>query len=100
MIDHDIAAELERLADAIVRMRPPQNSNPHAFHEDKSELASRARQLARRCKTGETLEQASPDPAPIGRQVTRHSVRQIAGRAVVVQSRQGGKTLLMSDNRG
>lgn len=87
MIDHDLAAELDRLAEAIARLRPPQNNNPHAFHEDRSELAGRARGLAQRCRVGSVLEEA-PAPAPIGRQTVSHETRHIGSRTVLVLTRR------------
>jgi hypothetical protein len=87
MIDHDLAAELDRLAGAIARMRPPQNHRPEAFHEDRSELAAQARRLAERCRTGQPSATAD-EPAPIGRQaVRRHQVQDLDGRSVLVLTR-------------
>lgn len=88
MIDLELAAEIDKLASAIARMRPPQNSNPHAFHEDRSELASQARLLAQRCRTGTPIA-AADVPAPIGRQATRrHQVVDLEGRSVLVLTRR------------
>lgn len=86
MIDHDLAAELDGLAAAIARLRPLSSHNPHAFHEDRSELASRARALALRARTGEPIV-AADVPATIGRQAVRHSTRHIDGRTVLVLKR-------------
>lgn len=88
MIDHDLAGELDELARAIAHMRPPMNSNPHAFHEDRSELASRARALALRARGVGCKPSAAADvPAPVGRQAVRHETRHIGGRTVLVLSR-------------
>lgn len=87
MIDLDLAAELDKLAEAIARMRPPMNSNPHAFHEDRSEVASRARILARRARGGTAPIVAADVPAPVGRQAVRHETRHIEGRTVLVLTR-------------
>jgi hypothetical protein len=87
VIDLELAAGLQQLADDIRRMRPPMNSNPEAFHIDRSELASRARRLAERCKTGAPIA-AADVPAPIGRQATRrHQVVDLEGRSVLVLTR-------------
>ena len=93
MVDHDLAAELDVLAAAIARMRPPQNSNPHAFHEDRSELASRARALALRARTGEPIVTADV-PVTVGRQIVfRHQVRDLEGRSVLVLTRRATAAL-------
>src|SRR5258707_1374514 len=90
VIDDDIAAELVELAQAIARMKPPSNSNPHAFHEDRSELASRARSIAVRLKSGPAAKPLIDEtPAPIGRQFTSlHQVRDREGRPILVQTRR------------
>lgn len=41
-----IAAELDALAERVARLRPPSSHNPHAFHEDRSELAHDIRAIA------------------------------------------------------
>ena len=86
MIDHDLAAELDALAEAIARLKPISARNPHAFHEERSELASRARALALQARIGDPIGPADV-PGPIGRQVMRREVRHIAGRTVLVLSR-------------
>jgi hypothetical protein len=89
MIDHAIAAELDALASAIARMKPPSNHNPHAFHEDRSELASRARSIAARLRSGPKPKPAIAEtPAPIGRQAVSHATRHIEGRTVLVLTRR------------
>lgn len=91
MIDNDLAAELDALAQAIARMRPPQNHKPDAFHEDRSELASRARSIAARLRSGPTAKAAAAEtPAPVGRQTVRHSTRHLEGRTVLVLNRRAG----------
>lgn len=87
MIDLELAAELDALAQAIARMKPPSNRNPHAFHEDRSELASQARRLAERCRTVRPTV-AADVPAPVGRQSVAHAVRHIEGRTVLVLTRR------------
>jgi hypothetical protein len=87
VIDSDLAADLDALAQAIARMRPPQNNKPDAFHEDRSELAARARSLAARLRSGPAAKPAAETPASIGRQAVRHSVRHLAGRTVLVLNR-------------
>lgn len=90
MIDHDIAAELDALSDAIKRMRPPQNHKPEAFHEDRSELASRARSIAARLRSG-----PAPKP-PLAERLARspmgirpgREVRHIEGRTILVLTRR------------
>jgi hypothetical protein len=88
VIDNDLAAELDALAVAIARMRPPQNHNPHAFHEDRSELASRARSIAQRVRTGPAPKPAAKQPEPpISGRVRSHETRHIDGRTVLVLTR-------------
>ena len=91
MIDNDLAAELDALAVAIARMRPPQNHRPEAFHEDRSELASRARSIAARLRSGPTPK---PKP-PIAERLAQSTgigpgreVRHIEGRTVMVLTRR------------
>jgi hypothetical protein len=88
VIDRDLAAELDALAQAIARMKPPSNHNPHAFHEDRSELASRARAIAKRARSGPPAKaEAARMPAPIGRQSVSHATRHIEGRTILVLTR-------------
>lgn len=88
MIDLELAADLDQLAAAIARMRPPQSHNPDAFHEDRSELAARARRLAERARFG--LPPAPADvPAPAGRQVERRrEVIHANGRTILVLTKR------------
>lgn len=86
MIDVDIAAELEVLAVAIARLKPISNRNPHAFYEDRSELASRARKIAGRLRAPSPAAIAEP-AAPVGPQGVRHEARHIGGRTVLVLTR-------------
>jgi hypothetical protein len=89
MIDLDLAAELDALAEAISRMKPPSNHNPHAFHEDRSELASKARSIAKRARSAPVPKPAAAaPPAPVGRQAVSHTVRHIEGRTVLVLQRR------------
>ena len=46
MIDHDAAAKLEELAARVARIRPISDRNPHAFYEERSEVASEIRAIA------------------------------------------------------
>jgi hypothetical protein len=48
----DQAKALDALAERIARIRPPLNSNPHAFHEDRSEVAHEARRVAEWIRSG------------------------------------------------
>jgi hypothetical protein len=87
VIDNDLAAELDALAQAIARMRPPQNHKPDAFHEDRSELASRARSIAARLRSGPAAKAAAAEtPAPIGRQTVSQDVRTVEGRNIQVMT--------------
>lgn len=86
MLDVNAAAELEELAAAIARLKPISNRNPHAFYEDRSELASRARKIAARLRSPATPS-AVDLPAPIGAQRVRHEAKHIAGRTVLVLTR-------------
>lgn len=47
-----IAAEIDALAERIARIRPPSSRNPHAFHEDRSEVAHDARAIASWLRNG------------------------------------------------
>jgi hypothetical protein len=89
MIDRDIAAELDELAIAIARMKPPSNRNPHAFHEDRSELASQARSIAKRARSGPPAKPPIGEtPAPVGRQAVTRALRQINGTAILIELRR------------
>jgi hypothetical protein len=48
----DVPAALEGLARRIARIKPPGTRNPHAFHEDRSEVASYARAIGEWARTG------------------------------------------------
>lgn len=48
----ELAAELDQLAERIARIKPPSARNPHAFHEDRSEVAHDARSIATWLRTG------------------------------------------------
>lgn len=88
MIDHDLATALDHLAEQVARMRPLSSRNPHAFHEDRSELASRARALALRARTGLPIG-AADAPAPVGPLPSFHrhvDNRRICGRFVIVET--------------
>ena len=88
MIDLDLAKELYELAGAISRIRAPQNHNPHAFHEDRSDLAARARALALRARGVGCKPSAAADvPAPIGQQRQTHRVVHVGSRSVLVLER-------------
>jgi hypothetical protein len=47
-----IAAALDELAGRIARIPPPSARRPHAFHEERSEVASLARAIAEWHRTG------------------------------------------------
>jgi hypothetical protein len=84
MIDLETAAELDKLAERAARMRPPMNSNPHAFHEDRSELAAAIRAIAMRLRN-KPARSADEPPAPArAARVIGREVRHIAGRTVQV----------------
>lgn len=46
MDERAIAAAIEVLAERIARIRPMSNRNPHAFYEERSEVAHEMRMLA------------------------------------------------------
>lgn len=99
MVDHDAAGELEQLAARVATIRPMSNTNPHAFYEERSEVASQIRRLAVKLRNrAEAAPSEAVDvPAPIGRQRTsRHAVRDLEGRSVLVLTRSAP---LASDNR-
>ena len=91
MIDNDLAAELDALAVAIARMRPPQNHRPEAFHEDRSELASKARSIAARLRTGPKAKTKPPIAERLAQSTgigPGREVRHIEGRTVMVLTRR------------
>jgi len=45
-----VAIELDALAVRIARLRPISHRNPHAFYEERSELAHEARTIAERLR--------------------------------------------------
>lgn len=85
-MDQNIAAELDELAGEIARLRPISSRDPEAFYEQRSELASRARQLAdkARGRGAPPAARTAPLPKAIGSQVVKHEVRHSAGRTVLV----------------
>lgn len=91
MIDVATAAELDELAARISRIRPISHSNPHAFYEERSEVAGQARRLAARLRRPDQVvpSDAADVPAPIGRQVERKRVIHTDGRTVLVLTRRG-----------
>ncbi|MGY3393459.1 hypothetical protein ACVWW6_006050 [Bradyrhizobium sp. USDA 3311] len=89
VIDIATARELDELAARIARIRPISNSNPHAFYEERSEVASQVRALATRLRCGDQVvpSDAADVPAPIGRQVERKRVVHVGGRTTLVLER-------------
>lgn len=88
MIDLVSAEELDQLAARIARIRPMSNTNPDAFYEERSEVASQIRAMATRLRCPVAAAEPARAPAPIGRQAVSHSVRHIEGRTVVVLNRR------------
>lgn len=88
MIDLATADELDQLAARIAQIRPMSNANPHAFYEERSEVASEVRAIATRLRCPVAAAEAIEMPAPIGRQTVSRSVRRIEGRHVVVETRR------------
>lgn len=88
MIDLYTADELDQLAARIAQIRPMSNSNPHAFYEERSEVASKIRGLAAKLRNRTPEPAAAETPAAIGRQTSRHSIRHLAGRTVLVLNRR------------
>lgn len=89
VIDIVTAAELDELAARIARIKPMSNSNPHAFYEERSEVAGRIRELAVRLRT-RTLAlpaEAAEVPATAGGQAQRKRVVHVHGRTVLVLER-------------
>jgi hypothetical protein len=89
VIDHGAADELVQLAEAIARLKPISNRDPHAFYEQRSELASRARAIAEQLRCGPMPRQArSPSPSQIcGRVIGRRTIH-VDGRSVLVLERE------------
>lgn len=48
----DVAGALIELAERIARLRPISSYNPHAFYEERSEIAHDARSIAEWHRTG------------------------------------------------
>lgn len=88
MIDHATADELEQLARRIAQIRPMSNANPHAFYEERSEVASQIRSLAAKLRNRRPEQAAAEPPAPIGRQAVSHTTRHVEGRTVLVLTRR------------
>ena len=85
VIDLATAAEL---AARIARIRPISNANPHAFYEERSEVASQIRRVAARLRSPEPAPAAAADvPAAVGRQATRHETRHVGDRTILVLTR-------------
>ncbi len=87
MTSVDVAARLDQLAADVARLKPISSRNPHAFYEDRSELASRVRAIATQLRAPAAAAAAPQAPAPIGAQSVRHETRHIAGRTVLVLTR-------------
>ncbi|MGY4295395.1 hypothetical protein ACVWXN_003490 [Bradyrhizobium sp. i1.4.4] len=90
MIDLFTAAELDELATRIACIKPMSNSNPHAFYEERSEVAGQVRRLAARLRCPDQVvpSDAADVPAPIGRQVEHRRVVHVEGRTVLVLDRR------------
>ena len=101
VIDIHTAAELDELAARIARIRPISSSNPHAFYEERSDVASQVRAIAVRLRNGNQVapSDAADVPAPIGRQVERKRVVHTEGRTVLVVERRSGAMLAMTADR-
>jgi hypothetical protein len=84
----DVAAALDALASRVRRISPPLASNPHRFHEERSDIAKDisdlARSLAPRRPEGRTVRVDVTD-ARLGRTVTGSMV--VNGKRVMVQRR-------------
>lgn len=78
MIDQEAAAELEALAARVARIRPMSERNPHAFYEERSEVASEIRELAMKFRG-----------AP--RRMPSYQVRHANGRTVLELSQRDGR---------
>ncbi len=89
MTPEDVASELEVLASRVRRLSPPLASNPHRFHEDRSDIAKDLADLARRiCPRGRPTSAVTVDVSDIrrGRIVTTDQT--VNGRRIVVQKRR------------
>jgi hypothetical protein len=84
----EIADRLEVLASRVRRMFPPLASNPHRYHEDKSELANDLTLLARAItsRRGKRRLAVEISAERSGRVV--NSTQVINGKRVQVQRRQ------------
>jgi hypothetical protein len=85
----DVAAELDVLASRVRRMSPPLPSNPHRFHEERSDIAhdivELARRIAPRSKRATSIE-VDISEGRRGRIVV--ATQTINGKRVVVQRRR------------
>ena len=83
-----VAAALDVLASRVRRLSPPLASNPHRFHEERSDVAEAITELARslaprRASTGSV--KVAVTEGRLGRTVIGSQV--INGRRIVVQKR-------------
>jgi len=88
MIDHATADELDQLAARIARIRPMSNSNPAAFYEERSEVASEIRELATRLRCPTAAAAPIAPPAPVGRQVMARRTMMLGNRTIVVETKR------------
>ena len=88
MIDLTTADELEQLAVRIARIRPMSNANPHAFYEERSEVASELRAVAARLRGAPAKAvDTARSVAPIGGRIRKQETRHCNGRTLVVLTR-------------
>jgi hypothetical protein len=88
VIDRSTADELDQLAARVATIRPMSNSNPHAFYEERSEVASKIRGLAAKLRNPQAAVVEAEPSAPVGRQTVSRSVRHVTGRTVLVLNRR------------
>jgi hypothetical protein len=69
-------------------MKPPSNHNPHAFYEDRSELASKAPSIAARLRGGPEAEAADRLAQSVTGIGPEREVRYVDGRTVLVLTRR------------
>lgn len=86
MIDIETAATLEALAERVARILPMSSRDPHAFYEQRSEVASEIRAIADRLRN--RCAPVVSVPAPIGRQGSKSQTMHVGGRTFQVLRRK------------
>jgi hypothetical protein len=85
----DLAASLDVLASRVRRLSPPLASNPHCFHEERSDIANDLTDLARRVSPrNRPASGVTVDVSDIRRGRVITTKQTVNGRRIVVQKRR------------